>query len=799
MKNNNYRFFILCLFVFLLFSSVSAISTVHSDWVLNVSEGQGETAPGYTDKNPRMVVDGENVHMVWLVDSSYSKTFIYYRRSTNGGNTWGAKKVVFSKPYNDVRFNNTEWQLAVSGDNVHILVAGYERGDSWYGTLNHIRSTNGGQSFEEAVEIVTAGKAYHVTDIFVDCEGDNLSIGYRIQYNASVDNSYYIKRSSDNGNNFQEKHVYSADSGSDWEVWDVLVDGENIYVLYSEQYYMYGLNRRELYFRASNDGGDTFIKHTLSFPASGEDHMAMNLQDEHYLHKIASEGDDVFIIFCALDENNEKHLYYTHSPDMGQSLNDPVNLTKNKIPEGYEIIQAHEEISVKGTNVNIVFKCENNAIFTIHSGDKGVSFDNPKIIADRDAYAIGKGTWPSISSGPSEDKFYVFYTWPTLAVSDDGGQSFSIPTIMAPYFSTNGQLGQNFKYPNLQIDDKGNVHMAFCAYFNYGDDYDIHYRKYSFDQEGSNNTSQALSLDYNYSDKIWDNMQIMQRSFNMSESFTLEIFVKPAPECPAKAKFIAKDMNYGFNLKRNNSYQPFFEYITAENGKITITSEEIMENDTWTHLAITFDNTIATDNLKLYMNGQIVASGNVSGSLGQKDGYLILGNTRYNDYFYGLMDELRIWNRVLTASEIQAGLQGELAGTETGLEAYFNFNSHCMDMTGNGNDGVFMYKESFVDSDFASVAREDENRKPNKFSLKQNYPNPFNPETIIQFSIPNRSHVNIAIYDIQGKKLETLVNNIHNAGEHSIKWNAIHYSAGIYFYRISTSNLTKTKKCILMK
>ncbi len=59
---------------------------------------------------------------------------------------------------------------------------------------------------------------------------------------------------------------------------------------------------------------------------------------------------------------------------------------------------------------------------------------------------------------------------------------------------------------------------------------------------------------------------------------------------------------------------------------------------------------------------------------------------------------------------------------------------------------------------------------PDKFAVKQNYPNPFNPSTSIQYSLPERAHVRIDIYNLLGQRVSQLVNEIQTAGEHTAVW-----------------------------
>ena len=85
------------------------------------------------------------------------------------------------------------------------------------------------------------------------------------------------------------------------------------------------------------------------------------------------------------------------------------------------------------------------------------------------------------------------------------------------------------------------------------------------------------------------------------------------------------------------------------------------------------------------------------------------------------------------------------------------------------------------------------------FALKQNYPNPFNPSTVIQYSIPISSHVLLKVYDILGKEVAVLIDEVKEAGNYSHKWNAAGLPSGIYFCKLHAGSNTATKKLILAK
>ena len=97
------------------------------------------------------------------------------------------------------------------------------------------------------------------------------------------------------------------------------------------------------------------------------------------------------------------------------------------------------------------------------------------------------------------------------------------------------------------------------------------------------------------------------------------------------------------------------------------------------------------------------------------------------------------------------------------------------------------------------VGVENEGNLPLEFSLEQNYPNPFNPSTIIKFSIPEQSRVTLKIYDVLGREVRTLVNEVRNAGSHQVNFDASGLASGLYIYTINTDNFTSSKKMMLLK
>jgi len=92
-----------------------------------------------------------------------------------------------------------------------------------------------------------------------------------------------------------------------------------------------------------------------------------------------------------------------------------------------------------------------------------------------------------------------------------------------------------------------------------------------------------------------------------------------------------------------------------------------------------------------------------------------------------------------------------------------------------------------------------ENIYPTQLQLLSNYPNPFNPSTQITYSVPRTNPVKLTIYDLRGRIVKTLINQIQTAGTYTIEWNAFNESSGVYFYKIQSGGFIDVKKCLLVK
>jgi hypothetical protein len=110
-------------------------------------------------------------------------------------------------------------------------------------------------------------------------------------------------------------------------------------------------------------------------------------------------------------------------------------------------------------------------------------------------------------------------------------------------------------------------------------------------------------------------------------------------------------------------------------------------------------------------------------------------------------------------------------------------------------DGIYRYR-----SPVAEIGEHIFRSADVQFTLYQNYPNPFNPSTCITYNLQQSNDVVLAIYDLVGMKIQTLVSEFQNAGSHSVNFDASHLGSGMYFYRLKVGNgFSEKKKMLLMK
>lgn len=132
-------------------------------------------------------------------------------------------------------------------------------------------------------------------------------------------------------------------------------------------------------------------------------------------------------------------------------------------------------------------------------------------------------------------------------------------------------------------------------------------------------------------------------------------------------------------------------------------------------------------------------------------------------------------------------------GTFTPLSAYF-WRVKAKNQNGWGNFSP--WRRVWID---VGTGLTNNSEIPTEYNLYNNYPNPFNPSTSIRFDIPVAGFVSLKVYDITGREVSTLVNEVLQPSRYNIDWNGSRFSSGVYFYRIQAGDFVKVQKMILTK
>ena len=136
-----------------------------------------------------------------------------------------------------------------------------------------------------------------------------------------------------------------------------------------------------------------------------------------------------------------------------------------------------------------------------------------------------------------------------------------------------------------------------------------------------------------------------------------------------------------------------------------------------------------------------------------------------------------------------------------GSDIFFAVNYYIVDggPSGSSSDNVWI-DHFIVTTDFpTSVGGPEQTTIPSSATLFQNYPNPFNPSTVIRYSLPQTSLVKLAVYNVIGQEVGQIVDEVQQAGNHEVIFNAGGLASGVYFCSLQTGTERIVKKLTLMK
>jgi hypothetical protein len=191
-------------------------------------------------------------------------------------------------------------------------------------------------------------------------------------------------------------------------------------------------------------------------------------------------------------------------------------------------------------------------------------------------------------------------------------------------------------------------------------------------------------------------------------TYTVEVLLKPDGEPDQHWKGIVGKPGRNFNiwLRQDGSIHHCFHTESGDHTAIPDTPVGTIAPNQWNHIAITNDGKIA----KTYINGILQTTGQISSPLIVDLTPLYIGcnlDAGTNHFFKGALSEIRIWNTVRTAAEIQANLLTHLTGQEPGLVAYYPLDegqgTEIHDRTGRGMAGVITGTATWIESEINSL------------------------------------------------------------------------------------------------
>jgi len=276
----------------------------------------------------------------------------------------------------------------------------------------------------------------------------------------------------------------------------------------------------------------------------------------------------------------------------------------------------------------------------------------------------------------------------------------------------------------------------------------------SYDQSAIPNSAYAF-------DGVHDNIQIRSNlSLNFTEEMTVNLWMK-IEEHRDNETFVISHGSWENRWKvsiipsRHLRWTVKNDPSTGSN-VVDLDSQNPMTAGVWYNIAVTY----GLGTVKIYLNGEEDNSRDWTGKINPSDIDLVIGqmrpgNTEYN--FPGSVDEVRIYNKVLTAEEI-------------------------LDIYENSSD-VFQQGEAL----------------PTTFRISDLYPNPFNASTTIKYELPFDTNLKIQIYNLNGQLIKTLADGHKTAGYYSLSWQADNVGSGIYFVRMQNGDNTHVRKLVLIK
>ena len=678
---------------------------------------------GWEAEANQLAVVGSTVHSAWIASANpasglYATSAICYRRSVDGGRTFLPPLMLDGSTNDAVRTTQLQTWLAVDGVNVHLVALWqtHQMGTGIPQRLLYYRSTNNGESFEPGRVLSTdTFDSGTMEPSWIAADGGNVTIAHlHLNTVPAGTTGLRVLRSTDNGSSFSLVVAYTITNGGS-HISDLKQSGNNVDVIWKDSYHpMHVLPTGATRIACSTDGGASFVVTELEPWTAYSNYLDFDMP------QVCRSGSNVFATFTTEIAGQNPpvvHLYLCRSADGGVTFHPPTNLTAGVVNPTYGL----HTVAARGSKVYVAFSevtgSGSGRVFLRRSLDGGATWQPLQELTGGGNSTFEPGWEPrlALGAGPAgQDQVHLLWGSDSYRVSQDSGNSFSPPVHLKTYHSAfNPTAGTTLRQPRTALDAEGVFHFNTVGYYSWGSNYIIGYRRQAPMPAGLSQ-NQGLQLAVVPSDHRYDTLQVPGGpSLALARRLSVELWVR----FDANTNFgrypaiLGKEVAAAFGgqtytlLTYDSGGQPGEEdrvfqlslWPTNSAGGVHAIGVTTLADGTWHHVAFTYDADAGADNVRLYVDGHLDAVATATGPLPTGDGPCWIGTVPgyQSTPFSGTVDDLRFWNRALTAQEIADRYAGPLVGTEQGLAAYYPLNSTTREATGQNGDGVLMYKESF--------------------------------------------------------------------------------------------------------
>jgi hypothetical protein len=338
---------------------------------------------GTSTISPHVAATGSNVYVARSArPSPKSPSQVYFRRSTDGGTTFGSQIQVSTASVDGAFFQS----MAISGSNVYIVWTQWV--SKW--EVFFARSGDSGEHFG-APAILSATSGNTLSDINVVADGLNVHVAWTEYFGGGTSVVLYT-RSTDGGTTFPYGRINVSNNVVATNVGPVLAaSGSSVYVAWRA--HASGETAPHMYFARSSDTGGSF---SSPDDLSGATSDTLNIADGPY-PELAVSGSNVHVIWHA-NPGGIYDVFYRGSHDSGVNFGSPRNIST---PYGAPDYSPTPAISADGTNVYITWKAGSSTardIYMAHSADNGDNFAP----VDLSFATAGDSKGPQVIAAPGE-------------------------------------------------------------------------------------------------------------------------------------------------------------------------------------------------------------------------------------------------------------------------------------------------------------------------------------------------------------------------------------------------------------